>query len=90
MLFFITASDFCCRLEPTLQTISGWIFVKDSYFLKPCCDYVFQVSFLFISKKFKDKCDFHTVVFAITNSGQAAFLKRSYFIVDNQSASCYS
>ena len=75
MLLFITASDFCCRLEPTLQTIFGWVFVKDSYFLKPCCDYVFQVSFLSISKKFKDKCDFHRVVFCYYKFWPSRFLK---------------
>ena len=57
---FTTANDFWRRLEPSHRTIVGWVFVKWSYFLKHCCNYLFQVFLLSISKKEKDEYDFHT------------------------------
>ena len=52
------------------------ILFKDSYFLKPCRDYVFQVSFLSILKKFKDKCDIHRVVFCFYKFWLSLFLRK--------------
>ena len=62
IFLFIIASNFCLRLEPFYQTILGWVCVKCSYFLKPCCNYIFQFYLLSISKKEKDECEFHAGV----------------------------
>ena len=48
-------SGFCQRLDPSHQTILGWVFVKCSYFLKPCCIYAPEVSLLSIARKEKDE-----------------------------------
>ena len=74
-------TNFWRGLAPSHWTILGWVFVKCSYFLKPYCNYVFQVSLLSISKKDKDQCDFHEEIFLFYK-----FLEGSYFIIDNQSA----
>ena len=64
-----TTSDFWPMLKPSFRTILGSVFVKCSSYLKPCCNYVFQVFLLSISKKEKDECDFLPAVFAFINSG---------------------
>ena len=76
---FITVSDFWWMLEPFHRTILGWVFVNYSCFLKLCCNYVFQISLLSISKK-ETNVTFAREFFAFTNSGWALFLLRSYLL----------
>ena len=51
ILLFVRASEFWCRLKPSHQTFSAWALVKCSYFLKPFCKYVFQVSLSYQRKR---------------------------------------
>ena len=53
---FITSSDFSWRLERSLWTNLRWVFVECCYFLKPCCNYVLQVSFLSASEAATQRC----------------------------------
>ena len=85
---FIMASDFWWRLEPFHRAILGWVLVKFSYSLKPCCNYVCQVSVLSISKKKIDEWNFQTEAYYFANFGRVLILEKSYFIVNNQFACC--
>ena len=64
---FKTTNDFWWKLEPSHRTNLGSVFVKCSYFLKPCCNCAFQDSLLSISRKKKDECGFHAGVFYFYN-----------------------
>lgn len=41
--FFITINNLWLGLEPFYWTISAEVFVKCSYFLKPCSNYIFKI-----------------------------------------------
>ena len=77
---FITTSDFEGRLELSHQTILDWIFVKFSYFLKPCCNYVFQVYPLTYIKKREKWTWLPHESFLLLQT----LIEHSYFIVDNE------
>ena len=89
LLLFITAIDFGERWNKLIEQFQAEYLQKYFYFLEPCYNYVFQVSILPIyTKKGKDEC--YNDFFTFTDSVWALLLERSYFIVENQSACCYS
>ena len=77
-LLFITASGFLWRLEPSHRTVLGWVFVKCSYFLKLCCNYIFQIFLLSISKKERWRWLSHWNFLLLQIPGWDLFLERSY------------
>ena len=80
-----------CQMFLLLETLLQLCFpVKCSYFLKPCCNYVFHFLLLSISKKAKDKCDFRKQIFCFYKFWLSLVLRRSYFIVNNQFVRCCS
>ena len=70
--------------ELSNRTIVGWLFFKCTYFLKPCCNYVFQV-YLYQRNK-KMNVIFTRGLFAFTDCDWYLVCKRSYLIVISQCA----
>ena len=63
--------------ENIYRIILDWVLVKCSYFLKPCCNYVFLVFSDLYQRKSNMNMIFTNKLFANTNSEWTLFLERS-------------